>query len=128
MKKTVYSVVVAAFLLGTGNAQACPEIRPDERTGVLTGLSAGDTHAHLHVKGSCEMCKTRIEKAAKKVKGVTSVSWNKNSRMLHVNYDPAKTSLEAVSKAVAKAGHDTEKDQAKDKTYQALPQCCKYRK
>jgi Cu(I)/Ag(I) efflux system membrane fusion protein len=106
---------------------ARPESPVSEQTGVWSGISADDTHAHLQVKGSCDMCKTRIEKAAKKVKGVTSVSWDKQSQTLHVNYDPAKTSLEAISKAIAKVGHDTEKDKAEDKVYKALPKCCQYR-
>jgi Cu(I)/Ag(I) efflux system membrane fusion protein len=126
MKKAVYSVAVAAVLLGMGNAYARPESLAGERTGVWSGIPADDTHAHLQVKGSCDMCKTRIEKAGK-VKGVTSVSWDKQGQTLHVNYDPAKTSLEAISKAIAKAGHDTENHKAEDKVYKALPKCCKYR-
>ncbi|MDR2764728.1 MAG: heavy-metal-associated domain-containing protein [Tannerella sp.] len=128
MKKVIYSVVIVAFLLGISNAQARPESPAGEQTGVLSNVSAGDTHVHLHVNGSCDMCKTRIEKVAKKVNGVTSASWDKESQTLHLNYDPEKTSVEAVSKAIAKAGHDTEKDKAPDKAYKALPKCCKYRK
>jgi Cu(I)/Ag(I) efflux system membrane fusion protein len=74
------------------------------------------------------MCKTRIEKAATKVKGVSSVSWDQQAQELHVNFDPEKTSVEAISKAIAKTGHDTEKDKADDKVYAKLPKCCKYRK
>jgi Cu(I)/Ag(I) efflux system membrane fusion protein len=48
--------------------------------------------------------------------------------MLHLNYDGSKTSLDTISKAISKVGHDTEKDKAGDKVYNALPGCCKYRK
>jgi Cu(I)/Ag(I) efflux system membrane fusion protein len=124
MKKTIYSAVVAAFLMGTGGTYASPEIP----AGVPSGIYAEDTHAHMQVKGSCEMCKSRIEKAAKAVKGVTSASWDLKNQTLHLNYDAGKTSLEAISKAVAKAGHDTEKNKAEDRVYKALPKCCNYRK
>lgn len=94
-------------------------------------MQAKDTatkHAMLKVEGSCEMCKERIEKAALSVNGVTSAMWDINEKVVHLNFDPAKTDLGIISKAIAKAGHDTEKDKAAQKTYDALPACCKYRK
>jgi Cu(I)/Ag(I) efflux system membrane fusion protein len=74
------------------------------------------------------MCKTRIEKAAKSVKGVSSAQWDSKTKALHLNYDKSKTSLDAIGKAIAKVGHDTDKYKAEDKVYDALPGCCKYRK
>ncbi|MDR1879929.1 MAG: heavy-metal-associated domain-containing protein [Tannerellaceae bacterium] len=90
--------------------------------------SAEEAHGNLKVEGLCGMCKTRIEKAAKSVKGVSSAAWDKATKQLHLHYDAEKTSVETVSKAIAKTGHDTEKDKAPDKVYNALPDCCKYRK
>jgi len=84
-------------------------------------------HAMLKVEGNCEMCKDRIEKAAMSVKGVSSAMWDSSDKVLHLNFNKSQTSLSAISKAVAKAGHDTEKDKADDKVYNALPGCCKYR-
>ena len=89
--------------------------------------AAGGEHAMLAVQGLCEMCKDRIEKAAKSVNGVTSASWDIKTKQLHLNFDPAKTSVDAVAKAIAKAGHDTDKYKADKATYDALPSCCKYR-
>jgi Cu(I)/Ag(I) efflux system membrane fusion protein len=86
------------------------------------------THAELTVQGSCGMCKTRIEKTAKGVAGVSSAAWDSETKKLHLNFDAKKTSADAISKAIAKVGHDTEKYKADDKTYNALPGCCKYRK
>jgi Cu(I)/Ag(I) efflux system membrane fusion protein len=74
------------------------------------------------------MCKDRIEKTAKSVSGVSSATWDLKAKELHLNYNPEKTNLDAVSKALAKVGHDTEKHKADEKTYNALPSCCKYRK
>ncbi|MDR0749385.1 MAG: efflux RND transporter periplasmic adaptor subunit [Tannerellaceae bacterium] len=85
------------------------------------------SHAVINVQGLCEMCKDRIEKAAKAVKGVSTASWNKENKELRLSFDPAQTNPEAISKAVAKAGHDTDKDKAAQAVYDALPGCCKYR-
>ena len=83
-------------------------------------------HAMFKVLGNCEMCQERIQKAAKGVNGVSSAKWDVKTGMLHLNYDKTKTSKEAVSKAIAKVGHDTEFDKADKATYEALPDCCLY--
>jgi Cu(I)/Ag(I) efflux system membrane fusion protein len=84
-------------------------------------------HRMLKVEGLCGMCKERIEKTAKSVDGVISASWDDESKMVHLNFDPSKASLNKISQAIAKVGHDTELHKADDKTYEALPDCCKYR-
>jgi Cu(I)/Ag(I) efflux system membrane fusion protein len=95
--------------------------------GTMQLPATGGEHAMLTVQGLCEMCKDRIEKAAKSVSGVISASWDIKTKQLHLDFDPAKTSVDAVAKAVAKAGHDTDKYKADKATYNALPSCCKYR-
>ncbi|MDR0814993.1 MAG: efflux RND transporter periplasmic adaptor subunit [Bacteroidales bacterium] len=105
-----------ASMMNTGKAEAMPE------------KSAEPVHAMLEVGGLCGMCKTRIEGAAMSVVGVTSASWDKETRQLHLHFDPSKTALDDISKAVAKSGHDTDKHKADDGIYNALPACCKYRK
>ena len=80
----------------------------------------------LKVSGNCDMCKARIEKAAK-IDGVSKAEWNAKSKILAVTYDPAKTNIDQVGKKVAAAGHDNEKVKADDKAYSSLPSCCKYR-
>lgn len=73
------------------------------------------------------MCKERIEKAAKGVKGVLSAHWDKDTQMIHLQYDPKKTSPKTISKAIAKVGHDTDMDKADKAVYDKLPACCHYR-
>lgn len=85
-------------------------------------------HEMFSVSGNCEMCKERIEKAAKSVKGVLSASWDVNTRKMNVEYNSKETSKDAIQKAIAKVGHDTEKVKANDNVYNNLPDCCKYRK
>jgi Cu(I)/Ag(I) efflux system membrane fusion protein len=80
------------------------------------------------VSGNCEQCKARIETAAKSVAGVISAEWSTDTKKLHVQFDGAKTNSDAIQKAIAQVGHDTEKYKATDAAYKELPECCKYRK
>lgn len=82
-------------------------------------------HAMLGVQGNCELCKERIETAAKSVKGVASADWDIKKKELHVSFDSKQTNLDAISKAIAKVGHRTDKDPADPSAYDALPPCCK---
>ena len=88
-------------------------------------IMSPDKTATLKVWGKCEMCKTRIEKLAMD-NGATTADWNIKTKMLTVNFNPARTSLENISSKLAKAGHDTGINSARDKAYNALPDCCKY--
>lgn len=80
----------------------------------------------FEVKGNCDMCESRIEAAARSVEGVTAADWVKETKMLVVTLDSAKTSVHKVQKAIADAGHDTPMHKAKDEVYEKLPACCKY--
>ncbi|MDR1171000.1 MAG: efflux RND transporter periplasmic adaptor subunit [Bacteroidales bacterium] len=84
-------------------------------------------HAAIAVQGLCEMCRERIEKTAMAIAGVSLASWDMTEKRLHLDYDPAKTSADDISKAVAGSGHDTDKYRADNAVYKALPDCCKYR-
>jgi hypothetical protein len=79
----------------------------------------------LKVWGKCELCKARIEKTAI-ANGATTADWNAKTKFLTVSFEPGRTSLEYLSEKLAKAGHDTGLNSAKDKAYNALPDCCKY--
>lgn len=78
------------------------------------------------VYGSCDLCKARIEKAAISVAGVNKATWSMDTKIMNVSFDQTKTNTDAIQKAIAAVGHDTEKYRADDKTYEALPACCHY--
>jgi Cu(I)/Ag(I) efflux system membrane fusion protein len=134
--KKVFLLISVVALMATGSTSVYAqhsgshdhkqEATPVDTTKAKSNLS--DTHAEFTVQGSCGMCKSRIEKTAKGVAGVSSAAWDSKTKKLHLHYDAKKTSVEAISKAIAKVGHDTDKDKADDETYNALPGCCKYRK
>lgn len=109
-------------------------------TAVLAVILGTSSYAQMHdhskmaatktetikVLGNCDMCKTRIEKAAK-IDGVSKAEWNDETKILTLVYDPAKVKSDDVQKKIAAVGHDTPKFKANDKAYNALPGCCKYR-
>ena len=80
----------------------------------------------FQVKGNCGMCKSRIEKAALSVDGVSKADWDKETEMLSVTFKEAKTDLDKIQLAIAKVGHDTPLHKANDDVYNKLPGCCKY--
>lgn len=80
----------------------------------------------ITVKGNCEMCKKRIEKAAFSVSGVKSAVWTPESQELVVILNEQKSSTDEIEKAVAKVGHDTEHIKALDVDYDKLHECCAY--
>ena len=106
--KTKILVLVTMFLMGTAT------------------VFAGSKTEKFEAKGNCDMCKTRIEKAAKSVIGVTKAEWNKDTKIIEVVFDDTKTNLDKVETAIAKVGHDTPLHKASDDVYNKLPGCCKY--
>ena len=116
--KTVKIIIVALLAIALGsNSYAQPN--------ASTKVSTSKTET-LVVSGNCGMCKARIEKAAKS-DGVSKAEWNAKNTTLTVTFDPAKTNMDQIGKKIAVAGHDNAKAKADDKTYSALPGCCKYR-
>jgi cation transport ATPase len=87
-------------------------------------MSSGKTET-IKVWGNCDMCKVRIEKAAK-IEGVSKADWNKETKVLTLIYNPSKVKSEDIQKKIAAVGHDTEKFKADDKKYEALDACCHY--
>ena len=83
--------------------------------------------AKMAVGGACGMCTTRIEKTALAVKGVSLAKYNLENQSLQFEYDANQTNVDAISKALAAVGHDTDKHKADDAVYAALPGCCHYR-
>ncbi len=80
----------------------------------------------FEVAGNCGMCKTRIEKAAKSVDGVSSADWDQETKMIAVVYNSEESDVHKIHQAIAKTGHDTKMHKAPDGVYDTLPGCCKY--
>lgn len=102
---------------------------------VLLSITAGSLTAQdkllveysFRVEGVCGMCEDRIERVAKKQKGVASADWDLMTNILTVVIDENKNSIAAVRMALAEAGHDNGEFIATDEAYANLHGCCKYR-
>lgn len=85
---------------------------------------------NIEVKGNCDTCKKRIEKAAYSVNGVRSAQWHEDDQTLHVMLNDKKTTPQDVQVAVANVGHDTKYNGkevlAKNEVYENLHECCLY--
>lgn len=85
----------------------------------------GITSSTFKVWGNCEMCKETIE-GSLKTDGITKADWNVDTKILTVEFDTAKISLDQIQKNVASVGYDNEKYKGDDKAYSELADCCQY--
>lgn len=95
--------------------------------GVTTVAQNKSEKATLEVDGVCMMCKSRIEKAAIKTKGVKSAVWNLETHELSLIYDARKTTLDSIQNNILAVGHDVKDLKASDEAYASVHPCCKYR-
>ncbi len=109
--KNLFLIIILTFIGSNVNAQA--------------SKSKNAKHT-FEVSGNCDQCKKRIEKAAFSVSGVKSASWDVETQQLSVIVNEEKSSVSDVSKAIAKAGHDTKEVKATVADYDNLHHCCKY--
>ena len=79
----------------------------------------------VKIYGNCGMCETTIEKAGK-LKNVSKVDWNKDTKMATITYDTKKTNKDAILKKIALSGYDSDIFLAPDAAYNKLPGCCQY--
>lgn len=93
--------------------------------GAVSVFAANKTEK-IEIKGNCEMCESRIEKAASAVEGVSKADWDRTTKKLKVTFDDAITSTDKIEIAIAKVGHDTPNHKAAADVYNKLPDCCKY--
>ncbi len=109
--KNIFLMIILTFTFGTMQAQEA---------------KSGNAKHSIEVNGNCDQCKKRIEKAAFSVSGVKSANWDMETHQLQVILNEKKASVEDVSKAIAKAGHDTKAVKADKTDYDNLHHCCKY--
>lgn len=77
------------------------------------------------VAGNCAMCKKRIESAVD-LKGVKKASWDAKTKLLTINYNPKKITLDQIIEEISLAGHDSEWLKADSTAFEKLHNCCHY--
>lgn len=124
-KKVILSVAVIAAL---SLASCKNEVKKDEKTPETTEVKkeVAYTDATFGVRGNCGMCKTTIEKAVNNLEGISNANWDRLRKKIDVSFDASKTNLDAIHKAIADSGYDTDEISGNEEAYKKLPACCQY--
>jgi len=124
-KNVMLSIAVAATIGFTScKSDAKKETTSVENTEVKNDVAY--THTSFGVRGNCGMCKTTIEKAVNELEGISKADWDRLRKKIDVSYDASKTNLDAIHKAIADSGYDTDKLSGSEDAYKNLPGCCQY--
>lgn len=125
MKKVMLSMaVVAALSFASCKNDAKKDDKKTETTEVKKDIAYTD--ASFGVRGNCGMCKNTIEKAVNSIDGISKADWDRLRKKIDVSFDASKTNLDAIHKAIADSGYDTDKMSGSEDAYKNLPGCCKY--
>jgi copper chaperone CopZ len=81
----------------------------------------------VKVKGNCEMCKARIEKAGS-FKKISKVKYSLENQEATITFDTIQTNINIILQKIAESGHDNERYLATDEVYENLPACCHYKR
>jgi copper chaperone CopZ len=109
MKKVMSFLVVALFSLSVSFAQ---DSKKEEQVQIKTSAV-------------CKMCKSTIEKQLSYEKGVKTSNLDVDSKIVTVTYNPKKTDINRIKKAITESGYDADEVVAQEKAYNNLDPCCK---
>ena len=88
-------------------------------------ITANNEEVKIKTSAVCEMCKERIEEEMSTIEGVSSSNLDVDTKILTVNFNPAKITADDIRKAITKIGYDADDMAASKKAYNKLPKCCK---
>ncbi len=121
MIKRTFQIALMVFLSTSIQAKTLDD-RPSPAT-----LKVMHTETDsFKVSGNCGMCKRTIEGALKDLEGVVSATWDVDSKMILINYNPHHITLPEIKQKIADVGYDTDTIKAKKADYDGLPGCCQY--
>ncbi len=92
---------------------------------VLKSQNQDVSRAEIKTSAVCEMCKERIEKGLKKIEGIISASLNVETKIVSVEFDSTKITLDEIRKGITKLGYDADDLKRDPKAYKKLPKCCR---
>lgn len=120
--KTLKFIAIACIAI---TITSCGTKTSEENNVVSSSTVNGVSSATFKVWGNCEMCKETIE-GSLKVDGIAKADWNVDTKIMSVNFDSTKISLDKIQKNIAMVGYDNDKFKGDDKAYSELPDCCQY--
>ena len=106
--------ILALVVLTLGSAQAQKPAKPPKTATVA-----------IHTSANCDQCKSTIETALAKVKGVQKSTLDVTTRVATVSYSPKKLDAVAIRKAITMAGYDADEVKANQEAHDNLPACCR---
>lgn len=109
MKKVILFLAVAFLGISSGFAQ---DGKKEEQVQIKTSAV-------------CKMCKSTIEKQLSFEKGVKTSNLDVDSKIVTVTYNPKKTDVNRIKKAITESGYDADEVLAQEKAYNNLDPCCK---
>ncbi len=109
--KTAKNLILAALVLLSTNMYAQEKKNREEIT--------------IKTSVVCNMCKHNVEKAMSYEKGVKNSNVNVAEQTVTVEFDPRKTTVEKIKKAITESGYDADEMIAEPKAYEKLNACCK---
>lgn len=91
------------------------------------GFSTKAQTQKVEIKTSaiCGMCKRAIERELAYEKGVKSSNLDLDTKVVTVEYDPAKTNPEKIRERITLTGYNADTKERDTKAYNKLPDCCK---
>lgn len=113
MRKLILTISIAIFSLASLNVKASNN--PEETT-ITFRLNANPN------------CKSSVEAVLNGVHGISSMSWNAETKKATVTFNPADIKEDLIYVYFAEKGYDTEKLHSKQRNYDALPEECKYQR
>ena len=122
MKKIVLKVTMVVAFIFAGNQSFANSLQTSNEIIV----NSDSTLERFKVYGNCGMCKRTIEGSLNDQEGVNSSIWDKETKIIEINYDPSIISLDEIKMKITAVGYDTEEKRATEKAYKGLPGCCQY--
>ncbi|MBL4710798.1 MAG: heavy-metal-associated domain-containing protein [Flavobacteriales bacterium] len=122
MRKKIVQISMITSLLFVGNQLFATTYTTSND---LVSVSDSTTES-FKVFGNCGMCKRTIEGSLVNQEGIYSADWNKETKMIRVNYNEFLISLDDIKKKITSVGYDTEVLRATEESYNGLSGCCQY--
>ncbi len=122
MKKNLVKISAIVFLMVSGNQL----FANTESSLTAIEIVSDSTTESFKVYGNCGMCKRTIEGSLKDEKGIYSANWDKDTKMMVVQFDESLISLEKIKTKISSVGYDTQEKRATEERYKSLPGCCQY--
>jgi len=104
--RSTTALVSAIILVGSAQSGAQQDAKPAQQTTVTFSVSGM----------ACNICASAVERAAKKLMGVTAAAADQPTGLAEITFDPAKISPEEIAKLLTKqSGFKTELKKAPKK-------------